>query len=95
MVSALRPLFDAMGKNVRHMGAPGKGQHTKMVNQIIISSAMIGVVEGLLYGYKAGLGEDAIIAAVGAGAAGSWSVNNLGKWLCWAGGTSLDSYLSP
>lgn len=30
-VAALRPLFDAMGKNVRFMGGAGKGQHTKMV----------------------------------------------------------------
>lgn len=34
--------------------------------------------EGLLYGYKAGLNLDEVIAAVGAGAAGSWSINNLG-----------------
>ena len=38
----------------------------------------IGVCEGLLYGYKAGLNLDEVIAAVGAGAAGSWSINNLG-----------------
>ena len=31
--------------------------------------------EGLLYGYKAGLNLDEVIAAVGAG---SWSINNLG-----------------
>ena len=34
--------------------------------------------EGLIYGYKAGLNLDETIAAVGAGAAGSWSINNLG-----------------
>lgn len=32
----------------------------------------------MLYGYKAGLNLDEVIAAVGAGAAGSWSINNLG-----------------
>jgi 3-hydroxyisobutyrate dehydrogenase len=30
----------------------GAGQHTKMVNQILIASNMIGVCEGLLYAYK-------------------------------------------
>ncbi len=106
-VEALRPLFDAMGKNVRYMGGAGKGQHTKMasgwegegrgcpwaglapsltdhpssyhhhhhhqqpqVNQILISTNMIGVVEGLLYAQKAGLDLEETIAAVGAGAAG-------------------------
>ena len=30
----VKPLFDIMGKNVKHMGKPGAGQHTKMVNQV-------------------------------------------------------------
>lgn len=33
-VAAIRPLLDLMGKNIRHMGGPGMGQHTKMVNQV-------------------------------------------------------------
>ncbi len=77
--AALGPLFALMGKNIRLMGGPGAGQHTKMVNQILIASNMIGVVEGLLYAHKAGLDMDEAIAAVGAGAAGSWSINNLGE----------------
>ena len=67
-----------MGKNIKHMGGAGAGQHTKMVNQILISTNMIGVCEGLLYASKAGLNLTEAIAAVGAGAAGSWSINNLG-----------------
>ena len=34
--------------------------------------------EGLIYGYKSGLNLNGVISAVGAGAAGSWSINNLG-----------------
>lgn len=78
VVSMLQPLLQVMGKNVRYMGPPGSGQHTKMVNQILIATNMIGVVEGLLYGHRAGLDLDEVIRAVGAGAAGSWSINNLG-----------------
>lgn len=77
-VQAANPFFEAMGKNIVHLGPAGAGQHTKMVNQILIASNMIGVVEGLLYGHKAGLDLETVIAAVGAGAAGSWSINNLG-----------------
>lgn len=77
-VQATMPLFNLMGKNIRHMGAAGAGQHTKMVNQILIATNMIGVVEGLLYAQKAGLDLNEAIAAVSAGAAGSWSISNLG-----------------
>ncbi|CAE7939670.1 unnamed protein product, partial [Symbiodinium sp. KB8] len=63
----VKPLFELMGKNIRLMGPAGAGQHTKMVNQILIATNMIGCVEGLIYGYKAGLDLDEVIAAVGAG----------------------------
>lgn len=75
----VRPLFEQMGKNVRLMGGPGAGQHTKMSNQILIAGTMIGVVESLLYAVKSGLDVDDVIDVIGSGAAGSWSINNLGR----------------
>lgn len=75
---ALLPLFQAMGKTIVHQGPAGAGQHTKMVNQILIATNMIGVCEALLYGHKAGLDLDEVLKSVGSGAAGSWSLNNLG-----------------
>lgn len=74
-----RPLFEVMGKNVRHMGEPGAGQHTKMSNQILIAGTMIGVVESLLYAVRSGLDMDEVIDVIGSGAASSWSINNLGR----------------
>lgn len=78
VVDALQPLFSAMGKTIVHQGPAGAGQHTKMVNQILIATNMIGVCEALLYGYKAGLDLEVVLQSVGSGAAGSWSLNNLG-----------------
>src|SRR3954467_11179229 len=49
VVAAVQPVFEAMGKTIVHQGGPGAGQHTKMVNQILISSNMIALCEGLLY----------------------------------------------
>ena len=73
------PLLEAFGKNIKYMGGAGAGQHTKMCNQILISTNMIGVVESLLYGHRAGLDMDEIIDVIGSGAAASWSINNLGR----------------
>ena len=72
------PLFEIMGDKINYMGTAGMGQHTKMANQIHIATTMIGAVESLLYAYKAGLNLDEVIAAIGSGAAGSWTINNLG-----------------
>ena len=78
IVDALQPCWDSMGKTIVHQGGPGCGQHTKMVNQILIATNMIGVCEALLYGQKAGLDLPTVMESVGSGAAGSWSLANLG-----------------
>ena len=77
-VTAVTPAFQAMGKTIVHQGKAGAGQHTKMVNQTLIATGMIGVCEALLYGYKAGLDLETVLKSVGSGAAGSWSLSNLG-----------------
>ncbi len=78
VVRALEPCLSAMGKTIVHQGPAGSGQHTKMVNQILIASGMIGVCEALLYGHKAGLDLERVMQSVSSGAAGSWSLSNYG-----------------
>ncbi|MCP4170645.1 MAG: NAD(P)-dependent oxidoreductase [Fuerstiella sp.] len=78
VVEALQPCWNAMGQTIVHQGPAGAGQHTKMVNQTLIATGMIGVCEALLYGYKAGLDLETVMKSVSSGAAGSWSLSNLG-----------------
>ena len=76
-IEALHPCWQAMGKTFVRQGGPGAGQHAKMVNQVLIASNMVGVCEGLLYAYKAGLDLETVMQSVSGGAAGSWSLANL------------------
>ena len=78
VVDALAPCFAAMGKTIIYQGAAGAGQHTKMTNQILIATNMIGVCEALLYAHRAGLDLNTVMQSVTPGAAGSWSLSNLG-----------------
>jgi 3-hydroxyisobutyrate dehydrogenase len=75
-VERLRPLFELLGKTIVHQGPAGAGQHTKMVNQTLIATGLIGVCEALLYAYKAGLDPQTVLESVSGGAAGSWSLTN-------------------
>jgi 3-hydroxyisobutyrate dehydrogenase-like beta-hydroxyacid dehydrogenase len=75
--NACLPLFQILGKNVILQGGAGAGQHTKMCNQIAIASNMIGVAEAVVYAEKAGLKPELVLQSISAGAAGSWSLNNL------------------
>ena len=74
---AVMPCFEAMGTTIVHQGPSGAGQHTKMVNQILVASTMVAVSEALVYAYRMGLDVGQVLASVGSGAAGSWSVSNL------------------
>lgn len=75
-LAAVRPLLELMGKTIVHQGPAGAGQHTKMVNQTLIATGMIGICEALLYAYRAGLDIETVLESVSGGAAGSWSLSN-------------------
>lgn len=77
-VTSIQPLLKLMGQTIVRQGGPGAGQHTKMVNQTLIATNMIGVCEALLYAHQAGLDLETVMQSVSSGAAGSWSLSNLG-----------------
>ena len=73
----MKPIFELFGTNIVYQGNAGAGQHTKMCNQIIIASGMIGVCEAIVYGMKSGLNVEDVLKSISSGAAGSWSLSNL------------------
>ena len=68
-VATAMPILELMGKTIVHQGPAGSGQHTKMVNQILIAGGMLGMCEGLHYAEAAGLDGERVIESVGGGAA--------------------------
>ena len=73
-----RPLFALLGQRVTHMGPVGAGQTTKLANQIAVAVTLEATAEALLFARQGGLDPAKVIEAIGAGAAGSWQLNNLG-----------------
>ena len=72
------PFLRAMGDKIELFGSSGSGQRVKMANQILIASTMVGTVESLLYAERAKLDPSRVIGLIGQGAAGCWSINQLG-----------------
>ena len=75
-VERVRPILEAMGKNVTHIGPLGAGQVTKAINQVIISGTYMSVAEGVTLGLKAGLDMNKVVKALSGGAAASWVLDN-------------------
>ena len=70
------PVMQAYAKATKLMGPSGAGQLTKMVNQICIAGILQGLAEGVHFAQKAGLDVDAVVQAIGKGAAQSWQMDN-------------------
>ncbi len=74
----LELLWNLMGKTIVYHGPAGNGQHAKMVNQILIAGNMLGLCEAISYARRSGLDPETVLKSVSGGAAGSWSLSNLG-----------------
>jgi 3-hydroxyisobutyrate dehydrogenase len=72
------PVLQRLGKTIVHAGPAGAGQHTKMCNQLVIASTIMGVCEGLAYARSAGLDLDVVLQCISGGAAGSVQLNVMG-----------------
>jgi 3-hydroxyisobutyrate dehydrogenase len=70
-VDRARPILEAMGSKITHIGPLGAGQLTKAVNQIMIGGYFEAVAEGLVFAVKAGLDTGKVLEAISAGMARS------------------------
>jgi 3-hydroxyisobutyrate dehydrogenase len=83
-LAGVEPVLMHYAKAVKHMGPPGSGQLTKMVNQIAIAGVVQGLAEAVHFAQTAGLDTDAVYEAVSKGAAQSWQMDN--RWKTAAAG---------
>ena len=81
VVEAVRPLFECMGKTIVHQGGRGAGQHTKMVNQILIVVEHDRRVRGAAVRLQGGAGPGD--GAASRSASGRPAAR---RWRCWARG---------
>jgi len=88
-----RPYFQAMGKNITHVGGHGAGQMVKLVNQILVANSMLALGEAFLFAQAGGLDLEKTLKAIEGGAAGSWTLSNRGPQLIrrdWRPGFMID-----
>jgi len=83
-VERARPVIGVYAKAVQHMGGPGSGQLTKMVNQICIAGVVQGLAEAVHFAARAGLDRGLVYEAISKGAAQSWQMDN--RWKTMAEG---------
>ena len=68
----VRPVLQAMGRTVTHMGPTGYGQSTKATNQIMCAGVIQAVAEAMAFAKAEGLPLEKVIETLGKGAGSSW-----------------------
>ena len=66
-----KPLFEAMGKTVTHVGPVGAGQVTKAANQVVVALTIEAVSEALVLGSAGGVAPEKILDVLSGGLAGN------------------------
>jgi 2-hydroxy-3-oxopropionate reductase len=64
-----KPLFEAMGKTITHVGPTGAGQVTKAANQVVVALTIEAVSEALVLGSAGGVSAQKILEVLGGGLA--------------------------
>jgi len=72
----IRPVLEAMGKTITHVGGAGDGQIAKAANQIMVAAQMVAMGELLVLAQKAGADPEKVVQAIRGGAAGCWTLDN-------------------
>ena len=75
-VEKARPVMDAYGARIVHIGPAGSGQLCKAVNQLCIAGTVQGLSEGVHFAQRAGLDIERVLEAISGGAAQSWQMDN-------------------
>ena len=77
-LARVRPVLDAYGARITHMGRVGAGQNTKAVNQVLIAGIMLGMGEGLALAEALDLDPAILLPTLVGGAANSWYLEKRG-----------------
>lgn len=72
----LKPVFQAMGETIIHVGESGAGQVAKACNQVMVAAQMVAMGELLMLAQKAGADPRRVIEAIRGGAAQCWTLDN-------------------
>jgi 3-hydroxyisobutyrate dehydrogenase len=78
-VQRARPLFEAMGELIVHVGELAMGQQAKVISNAVAATNCATLAEGLVVGRRTGVDLEALIKVMGAGAAGSTMLNLKGR----------------
>ncbi|MEN8196756.1 MAG: NAD-binding protein, partial [Pseudomonadota bacterium] len=84
VVNELRPLFEAMGNAIHHLGGLGAGMTVKVVNNFVAASSVVAVRHALAAALALGIAPDRLTQVMAQSSGATWFGDNLDA-IDWAG----------
>lgn len=74
----IKPILQAMGKNITHCGDSGNGQVAKVANNMLLGISMVGVAEAMALGVSLGMDAKTLAGIINTSSGRCWSseINN-------------------
>jgi 3-hydroxyisobutyrate dehydrogenase len=79
-IEHVRPLLDAVGDPVLHVGPAGAGSAAKLANQLTMFANLAGVYEAIDFADAHGVAADSLVAVLSTSLGDSWVARNLDFW---------------
>lgn len=71
-----RPILEAMGSRVFHVGAVGSGQSIKMINNMMLATNLQGLAEAAILAERLGVDHSTLIDVASVSSGDSWVLRN-------------------
>ncbi len=76
LFAAMRPILDAMGANVIHVGPLGSGEVAKICNNLIAGVSMIAVAEAFTIGIRSGVDPKVLHQVISKSSGNCWALEH-------------------
>jgi 3-hydroxyisobutyrate dehydrogenase len=74
----VKPVLEAIGSRVYHLGEAGSGAKMKVVNQLLVGANLVAAAEAMALAKHLGLPIETTLEILSSGAANSWMLTNRG-----------------
>lgn len=82
-VAGLMPAFQAMGRDIHHLGPAGAGLTCKVCNNFVAAAGVVAVRQALAAGAEMGIGRETLLQVMRSSSGATWYGDNLER-ISWA-----------
>jgi 3-hydroxyisobutyrate dehydrogenase len=94
-VERARPVLEALGGKLVHLGGPGNGQAAKVCNQLVVAASTAALAEAFVLADRMGVAAKALYEVMSGSSGNCWALHNFTPWPGVVDGSAADNGYRP